>query len=78
MKVIAMCVSGNWYSICYCVASVMETFTLKGVQTIHQHLTDTDKVVCQEFCMQMFHWIQDERFLDSAIFSEESTFHVSG
>jgi hypothetical protein len=29
--------------------------------------------------MQMFHWIQDdERFLDSVIFSDESTFHVSG
>jgi hypothetical protein len=29
--------------------------------------------------MQMFHQIQDdERFLDSVIFSDESTFHVSG
>jgi hypothetical protein len=26
----------------------------------------------------MFHRIQDERFLDSVIFSDESTFHVSG
>jgi hypothetical protein len=29
--------------------------------------------------MQMFHRIQDdEKFLDSVIFSDESTFHVSG
>jgi hypothetical protein len=26
----------------------------------------------------MFHLIQDERFLDTIIFSDESTFHVSG
>jgi hypothetical protein len=25
----------QWYSKCYCVASVTATFTLKGVQTIH-------------------------------------------
>jgi hypothetical protein len=25
----------QWYSKCYCVASVTKTFTLKGVQTIH-------------------------------------------
>jgi hypothetical protein len=36
MKVNAMCVSGNRYSKCYCVASVTETFTLKGGQTIHR------------------------------------------
>jgi hypothetical protein len=29
--------------------------------------------------MQMFHWIQDnERFLDSIIFNDESTIHISG
>jgi hypothetical protein len=33
----------------------------------------------QKFCMQMFHLMQDdERFLDSVIFSDESPFHVSG
>jgi hypothetical protein len=26
----------QWYSKCYCVASVTKTFTLKGVQTIHR------------------------------------------
>ncbi|PNF13977.1 hypothetical protein B7P43_G08668, partial [Cryptotermes secundus] len=46
---------------------------------IVQHLTDADKVVRKGFCMQMFHRIQDdEKFLDSVIFSDESTFHVSG
>jgi hypothetical protein len=28
--------------------------------------------------MHMFHRIQDERFLDCVILSDESTFHVSG
>ncbi|PNF19367.1 hypothetical protein B7P43_G06707 [Cryptotermes secundus] len=42
--------------------------------SIVQHLTDSDKVVRKEFCMQMFHRIQD----DEKIFSDESTFHVSG
>jgi hypothetical protein len=46
--------------------------------SIVQHLTDADKVVRKEFCMQMFYQIQEERFLDSVIFSDESTFHVSG
>jgi hypothetical protein len=32
----------------------------------------TDKVVCKEFCVQMFRRIQDERFLDSVIFGGES------
>jgi hypothetical protein len=42
-----------------------------------QHLTDVNKVVHKEFCVQMFHWTQDdERFLNSVIFSDESTFHV--
>jgi hypothetical protein len=26
----------QWYSKCYCVASVTKTFTLKGVQTIRR------------------------------------------
>jgi hypothetical protein len=26
----------QWYSKCYCVASVTKTFALKGVQTIHR------------------------------------------
>ncbi|PNF20647.1 hypothetical protein B7P43_G03034 [Cryptotermes secundus] len=47
--------------------------------SIVQHLTDAGKVVRKEFYMQMFHRIQDdEKFLDSVIFSDESTFHVSG
>ncbi|XP_023712880.2 uncharacterized protein LOC111867343 [Cryptotermes secundus] len=47
--------------------------------SIVQHLTDADKVVRKEFCMQMFHRIQDdEKFLDSVISGDESTFHVSG
>jgi hypothetical protein len=46
--------------------------------SIVQDLTDADKVVHKEFCTQMFHWIQDdERFLDSIIFNDESTFNVS-
>jgi hypothetical protein len=46
--------------------------------SIFQHLTDAGKVVRTEFHMQMFHWIQDdERFLNSVIFSDESKFHVS-
>jgi hypothetical protein len=36
--------------------------------SIVQHLTDADKVVHKKFCMQM----------DSVIFSDERTFHVSG
>jgi hypothetical protein len=36
------------------------------------------KLKTEEFCMQMFHPIQDdERFLDPVIFNDESTFHVS-
>ena len=47
--------------------------------SIVQHLTNADKVVRKEFCMQMFQRIQDDgKFLDSVIFSDESTFHVSG
>ena len=78
MKVNAMCVSGNWYSKCYCVASVTKTFILKAYKlSIVQHLMDADKVVRKEFCMQMFHQIKDdEKFLDSVIFSDESMFHV--
>jgi hypothetical protein len=46
--------------------------------SIVQHLTDADKEVRKEFCFQMFHRInEDEKFLDSVIFSDESTFHVS-
>ncbi|PNF38889.1 hypothetical protein B7P43_G09910 [Cryptotermes secundus] len=41
--------------------------------SIVQHLTDADKVVRKEFCTQ-----EDKKFLDSVIFSDESTFHVSG
>jgi hypothetical protein len=37
------------------------------------------KVVRKEFCMQMFHQVQDSgTFFDSVIFSGESTFHASG
>jgi hypothetical protein len=47
--------------------------------SIVQHLTDADNVVRKEFCTQMFNPMQDdERFLDSVICSDESTFHVSG
>ena len=47
--------------------------------SIVQHLMNADKVVHKEFCMQMFQRIQDDgKFLDSVIFSDESTFHVSG
>ncbi|PNF27089.1 hypothetical protein B7P43_G08552 [Cryptotermes secundus] len=47
--------------------------------SIVQHLTVADKVVRKEFCMKMFHRMQDdEKFLDSVILSDESTFHVSG
>jgi hypothetical protein len=62
------------------IPNVTKTFTLKGVQTsIVQHLTDADKVARKEICMQIFHRIQvDKRFLDCLIFSDESTFHVSG
>jgi hypothetical protein len=36
--------------------------------SVVQHLKDTDKVLRKEFCMQMFHRIQDdERFLDSVM-----------
>jgi predicted GTPase len=46
--------------------------------SIVQHLMDADTVVRKEFCMQMFHRVQDdERFLDTVIFSDESKFHVS-
>jgi hypothetical protein len=46
--------------------------------SIDEDPMDKNKVVCKEFGMQMFHWIQDdERFLDSVIFSDESMFHVS-
>ncbi|PNF19071.1 hypothetical protein B7P43_G11300 [Cryptotermes secundus] len=47
--------------------------------SIVQHLMDANKVVCKEFCMQMLHQTQDdEKFLDSVIFSDMDTFHVSG
>jgi hypothetical protein len=47
--------------------------------SIVQHFTDADRVVRKEFCMQIFHRIQDyERFLNSVIISYESSFHVSG
>jgi hypothetical protein len=47
--------------------------------SIVQHLTDADKVFRKEFCMQTFHRIQEnERFLHYVIFSDESTFLVSG
>jgi hypothetical protein len=46
--------------------------------SIVQHLTNVDKVVHKAFRMQMIHQIQDdEGFLDSVIFNDESTFHVS-
>ncbi|PNF39058.1 hypothetical protein B7P43_G04850, partial [Cryptotermes secundus] len=46
--------------------------------SIVQHLTDADKAVRKEFCMQIFHRIQDdEKFPVSVIFSDESTFHAS-
>ena len=62
------------------MASVTKTFTLKSVKlSIVQHLTNADKVVHKEFCMQMFQRIQDDgKFLDSVIFSDKSTFHGSG
>jgi hypothetical protein len=42
--------------------------------SIAQHLTDSDKTVRKEFCMQMFQRIHDdERFLDSVIFSNKDT-----
>jgi hypothetical protein len=44
--------------------------------SIVQHLTAADKAVRKEFCTQMFCRIQhDERFLDSVILSDNSTFH---
>jgi hypothetical protein len=66
-------VSGKWYFKCYCVASVhLKAYKL----SIVQHLMGADKVVRKESCLQMFHRIQDdERFLDSVMFSDESTFH---
>jgi hypothetical protein len=46
--------------------------------SIVKHRTDADKVVRKEFCMQMFHRIQDdETFQDSVVFSDEGTFHLS-
>jgi hypothetical protein len=43
--------------------SVTKHLHLKAYKlSIVQHLTDADKVVRREFCMQMFHRIQDERF----------------
>ena len=47
--------------------------------SIVQNLTNADKVVRKEFCMQMFQRIQENgKFLDSVNFGDESTFHVSG
>ncbi|PNF31024.1 hypothetical protein B7P43_G18027 [Cryptotermes secundus] len=62
------------------VTVLQKSLHLKAYKlSIVQHLTDADEVVCKEFCMQMFHRIQDdEKFLDSIIFSDESMFHVSG
>jgi hypothetical protein len=46
--------------------------------SIIQHLADAGNVSRKEFCTQMFHRIQDdERFLDSLIFSDDSMFHVN-
>jgi hypothetical protein len=45
--------------------------------SIVQHLKGADKAVRKEFCVQMFHRILDDaRFLDSVIFSDENTFHA--
>jgi hypothetical protein len=78
MKVNAMCISGKIGIPDVAVWSVTKTFILKSIQTILvQHFKDADKVVHKEFCIKIFHRIQDERFLDSVIFSDESMFHVS-
>ena len=47
--------------------------------TMVQHITDEDKVARMQFCVEMFDRIADnETFLDNVIFSDESTFHISG
>jgi hypothetical protein len=63
---------------CYDVV-LRKSLHLKAYKlSIVQHLTDADKVICKEFCIQTFYRTQDERFLDSVIFNDVSTFHVSG
>lgn len=47
--------------------------------TMVQQITDQDKVARAEFCDKMLNVIEeDETFLNSIIFSDESTFHISG
>lgn len=44
-----------------------------------QHITDNDKMVRRDFCAEMLDRIaDDETYLNHVIFSDESTFHVSG
>jgi hypothetical protein len=62
------------------VAGITKTLHLNVYKLfIVQHIMDADKVVRKEFCMQMFHPVQDDEiFLDFVIFIDESTFHASG
>jgi hypothetical protein len=64
-----------------------QTYFIQGVSkialqtyrlSIVKHLTEADRMVRKESYMQMFHRIQDdERFLNSVIPSDESTFHAN-
>ena len=46
--------------------------------TMVQQITDEDKVARGEFCAAMLNRIEEETFLNAMIFSDESTFHISG
>jgi hypothetical protein len=45
---------------------------------LHQDLSENDKVVRVNFCIEMQERLAVDNFADSLIFSDEGTFHLSG
>ena len=43
-----------------------------------QHFKDTDKSARKDFCTQMQVMLEEDRFDDRLVFSNEATFHVTG
>ena len=43
-----------------------------------QHLKDTDKPLCHDFCIAMQPKMEDDGFNDHLVFSDEATFHANG
>ena len=43
-----------------------------------QHLKDTDKPACEDFCTQMQAMLQEDRFDNHLVFSNKAAFHLTG